>query len=782
MRCPGNAAVTPTPMLGRRTRAIVLATIPCLCPVSLAAPVIAPGHGDLQIANVSGADFSVTHPSLVTQMAFGPDGRLYCSTSNNGVLRFDYNAASGTLANQTTVSTISGLGIAFHGNEMYLSNLYSSSNGTAVNLSRLYRLTSDASGNWANPIAIAEGIPRDDHGIDNIQIVGDSLYVGVGVRTRNGSTQTFSGDSYGESAYGGSICTIANLKLLASNINTAAARGQSAENIAGFFLPNPTNAQYQTEINSNGSPLTSTAADKLVVHSNGTRNPFGMAVDGDGKIWFTTNQQRISNRVYNKDPSSPSFPDAWQGDGFSDDVYDQLFREQAKGDYGYRNDNWRSHPAGGFFDPPNNVSSVTYDNTTKGALDTYDNTHPHGLGPSSSSDGLDFYKANTFPLAYHHDAFIARWNGPISDGGQTLDFRDVVAVDPATGNVTQIATGFNNPLAVVSDLSGNLLVADYSGSIYRITPTTPFVGPHQFVWGSAGNGNWSQAANWNTPEDASVHMVPHEWGSARYAVNIGQPGSVTVTLDQDAQIETLNLANTLVVPAGHTLTVRAATNVLQNGTILYSGGMLATPSLSLSGGGQFVFSRGGGKSLALNSLSIDTAAGSRLDLADNSLSINYSAAPPAAEIQSLLQTGYHGGKWDGPGLATSLGDASHFALGWADSAAANLPPNSIQVRFTRYGDANLDGSVGFADLVALAGHYGQSNATWDQGDFNYDGIVGFDDLVLLASNYGQSVPGALDPSSDPGGDRPPVQLPAPNSLGLLCLGGAGLLMRRAARA
>jgi len=53
------------------------------------------------------------------------------------------------------------------------------------------------------------------------------------------------------------------------------------------------------------------------------------------------------------------------------------------------------------------------------------------------------------------------------------------------------------------------------------------------------------------------------------------------------------------------------------------------------------------------------------------------------------------------------------------------------------GDANLDGTVGIADLGALADNYGVTEgASWDMGDFNFDGQIGIADLGALSDNYG----------------------------------------------
>ena len=56
------------------------------------------------------------------------------------------------------------------------------------------------------------------------------------------------------------------------------------------------------------------------------------------------------------------------------------------------------------------------------------------------------------------------------------------------------------------------------------------------------------------------------------------------------------------------------------------------------------------------------------------------------------------------------------------------------------GDANFDGMVNFDDLIILAQHYNQTNASKaiNVGDFNLDGSVNFDDLIVLAQNYNKT--------------------------------------------
>lgn len=121
-----------------------------------------------------------------------------------------------------------------------------------------------------------------------------------------------------------------------------------------------------------------------------------------------------------------------------------------------------------------------------------------------------------------------------------------------------------------------------------------------------------------------------------------------------------------------------------------------------------------------------------------------------AGIRGLLTSGRNGGAWNGPGINSSdAATNTGFALGYANDPTQDI----FTIKYTLAGDVNLDGTVGFADLVAVAQHYGVSDPslTWTQGDVTYDGKVGFADLVAVAQGYGKTlaaapVPAALPPT------------------------------------
>ena len=81
------------------------------------------------------------------------------------------------------------------------------------------------------------------------------------------------------------------------------------------------------------------------------------------------------------------------------------------------------------------------------------------------------------------------------------------------------------------------------------------------------------------------------------------------------------------------------------------------------------------------------------------------------------------------------------------ACVSGIASGQIEVKYTLYGDTNLDGTVNSVDFGNLAANFGQSGKVWDQGDFNYDGTVNSIDFGLLAANFGKSVGSNADMAS-----------------------------------
>ncbi len=139
-----------------------------------------------------------------------------------------------------------------------------------------------------------------------------------------------------------------------------------------------------------------------------------------------------------------------------------------------------------------------------------------------------------------------------------------------------------------------------------------------------------------------------------------------------------------------------------------------------------------------------------LDLGGNEMMIDYApGSDPVSTIRSLLAAGYNGGAWNGASAngaidssaAGSSAAGGNYALGYADGAdgvVSGLSSGQIEILYTLYGDANLDGMVSSADSAIVAANYGKNVTNWDQGNFNYEGVVNGTDLGLLNKNYSQS--------------------------------------------
>lgn len=158
----------------------------------------------------------------------------------------------------------------------------------------------------------------------------------------------------------------------------------------------------------------------------------------------------------------------------------------------------------------------------------------------------------------------------------------------------------------------------------------------------------------------------------------------------------------------------------------------------------------------LQSLTIDTGT---LNLNNNALVVDYTSASPLASLNALVEKGYNAGSWRGGGITSGVAASTPgTALGIAEAtdlfttfpatfAGQTIDNSTVLIRYTRWGDANLDGTVDTLDFNSLAANFGRIGQRWSKGDFNFDGIVDTLDFNNLAANFGKSVaaPGSLVP-------------------------------------
>ena len=105
------------------------------------------------------------------------------------------------------------------------------------------------------------------------------------------------------------------------------------------------------------------------------------------------------------------------------------------------------------------------------------------------------------------------------------------------------------------------------------------------------------------------------------------------------------------------------------------------------------------------------------------------------------------GYWNGSsGIdSTSAATNSSFltALGYRAGGIAfdgiNTSASDLLVKYTYYGDADLDGTVSGSDYHQIDLGFGSHGTLsgWSNGDFNYDGVIDGSDYALIDNTFNQ---------------------------------------------
>jgi autotransporter-associated beta strand protein len=394
----------------------------------------------------------------------------------------------------------------------------------------------------------------------------------------------------------------------------------------------------------------------------------------------------------------------------------------------------------------------------------------------TSARGFDFYAAA---------AGSGITNGVISDGTAVPTFVQKDGAGVWTLNGTNTYTGG----AILNDgtlnVSTDSNLGNASGSLTinggTLKTTASFSTARTVTVNSAGGAIDTGAFATTLSGTLSVSGPLTKLGAGSLIIAGAQSHAAGAVLNANAGVTTFQ---TDAGPSSRTLIVNANASVNFAATQHLA-------ALNVGPGATTTLTSGGGKLLVTNTLSL--GATSALDLTDNDAVILATAATRASELAnatSEIASAFHAGQWNSPGITSSTAAANLIQLsavgillndngsglprfGTFDGQAVDA--NSILLKYTYYGDANLDGVVNGADYALIDNGYNLGLSGWGNGDFNYDGVINAADYALMDNAYNfQS--GILSAGTSLGGLTPLAPVPEPHTAVLLALGAAPWLV------
>jgi hypothetical protein len=322
-------------------------------------------------------------------------------------------------------------------------------------------------------------------------------------------------------------------------------------------------------------------------------------------------------------------------------------------------------------------------------------------------------------------------SGTGGDASLNLDFTNGSPV-PAGGLTF---TGGSGDALIVTGSAGDN-TASIGGSTLTFDSSTidlPNV-PTVTINTGAGNDSLTQTSQ---PTAGSVTFNGGT-GNDRVDINAG-----TYSFTADPQPLTSSLSVTASGAGSEVLfNPTSGRSIHLAGLTLSNGASATVESLggARAGGNQRVLVIGSPGATSAPTFSID--ASSQLDLTDDDLVIHDGSL---SGTYTLLQSGYNtsaGGYWNGNGITSSAAAADSLTtLGLSQPISAGtydgetVGTNDVLVKYTYYGDANLDGTVDGLDYSRIDNGYLNHLTGWFNGDFNYDGVINGSDYTLLDNAF-----------------------------------------------
>jgi hypothetical protein len=361
---------------------------------------------------------------------------------------------------------------------------------------------------------------------------------------------------------------------------------------------------------------------------------------------------------------------------------------------------------------------------------------------------------------------------------------------PATGNpTTPITTAFTNTVALTDAFPGTSAAdqwtlkvdnSDHTNDDLWIGPTSG--SPIIFAINSVPSLSFDAAAAGSISGNSDVLTIdlsngnPVPIGGVIYSRS-GSGSATLAVLGSPTAANNISLSSSgLTIDSSPTIALTNIASVSFDGqgggsdTVSVTGGpVLIFPdtqklaSLTITGSGASAqVTMGAGAVIVTSALTI--TSNGKLDLTNNDLILKSGGAAGLTNVTGLLNSGFNlanHGYWNGPGLTSSAaaGDPMLLkALGAIlNKTVAGLPVFStfdgqsvsttdVLVKYTYYGDANLDGKVDGTDYSLIDTGFNGKLTGWRNGDFNYDGGVDGSDYSLIDNAFnsqGAPIPSAM---------------------------------------
>jgi autotransporter-associated beta strand protein len=383
-------------------------------------------------------------------------------------------------------------------------------------------------------------------------------------------------------------------------------------------------------------------------------------------------------------------------------------------------------------------------------------------------------------------------------GNQTLSGPATVTLD-GSETVGRITFSDPNSYTIAAGSGGKLTIDDTGGSGGANPSINSSTGTH-FI-----SANVTLANGVTILGAGNLGISGNIDGSG--GLTVAGPGSTTLsginTYSGTTNVSggTLSVNNLASLPSGGNLTVTGVANIAAvNGSGLQH---LTLGNVTVNGNGAIKLGTATLHTdrtvVAASLLSIAGATNSwtgSLDLGGNDLVL---ASGNLTTITNQLKQGYNNGNWNGAGISslaaasdtrhlTAIGVMQETATGTFDGVGVTA--GSIVLKYTYYGDANLDGKVDGTDYSRIDAAYlaDQSNpgsmTGWYNGDFNYDGVINGSDYTLIDNAYntqGAQLSAELASPTAQVAAGGSSAVPEPTTLGLLATAVAGMLGRRRRR-